>query len=134
MVRLRYFTLFTIILLTGFTGLSHAQFENTGGSPIEIYSDGGTRFEGGLAVSTDNVVIFYGSSRMYADYAQYNPETKDVVLRGHVKIYQEKTVFTGESALYNLDTKTLRSTDFLGSAEPFLVQGENLFSMDAGAY
>ncbi len=134
MARLRYFTLFTIILLTGFTGLSHAQFENTGGSPIEIYSDGGTRFEGGLAVSTDNVVIFYGSSRMYADYAQYNPETKDVVLRGHVKIYQEKTVFTGESALYNLDTKTLRSTDFLGSAEPFLVQGENLFSMDAGAY
>ncbi|MEO7934581.1 MAG: LPS assembly protein LptD [Chthoniobacterales bacterium] len=103
-------------------------------SPVEIYSDGGTRFEGGMAVAEDNVVIYSNGARMYGDYAQYNPETHDVLLKGHVKIYQGKTIFAGESAFYNLDTKFLRSSDFLGDSLPYHFQGDNLYSMENSAY
>ncbi len=107
---------------------------NSGKTPVEIYSDGGTRFEGGLAVAETNVVIFANGARMYADYAQYNPETKDVLLKGHVKIFQDKGIFSGESAFYNLETKFLRSSDFLGDSLPYHFQGDNLYSIENGAY
>ncbi|HEX8373234.1 MAG TPA: LPS assembly protein LptD [Chthoniobacterales bacterium] len=103
-------------------------------SPIEIYSDGGTRFEGGLAIAENNVVIYANGARMYGDYAQYNPETKDVLLKGHVKIFQGATIFAGESAFYNLETKAIRSSDFLGASKPYHFQGDNLYSMEGGAF
>ena len=101
---------------------------------MEIYSDGGTRFEGGLAIAENNVVIYANGARMYADYAQYNPDTRDVLLKGHVKIFQGKTIFSGESAFYNLDTKFIRSSDFLGDSLPYHFQGDNLYSIEGGAY
>ena len=111
-----------------------AQLETPTKAPVEIYSDGGTRFEGGLAIAEDNVVIYSNGARMYADYAQYNPETHDVLLKGHVKIYQGKTIFGGESAFYNLDSKAIRSSDFLGNSLPYHFHGDNLYSTENGAY
>ncbi|HEY5894097.1 MAG TPA: LPS assembly protein LptD [Chthoniobacterales bacterium] len=101
-------------------------------APVEITSDSDFRFEGGVGIAEGNVVIYSKDSTIYCDYAQYNPDTKDVLLKGHVKIYQAALVFSGESALYNLDTKNLRASDFLGASLPYRFQGENLYTIPGG--
>ena len=42
--------------------LSWAQLGSFGDAPIEINADGGTKFEGGVAIAENNVVIQYGAS------------------------------------------------------------------------
>ena len=74
--------------------------------PIEINSEQ-TRFEGGIAIAEGNVVVRYGDATIYADYAEYNPQTHEVVLRGNVRLYREKYAFTADRAIYNLQTKKL---------------------------
>ena len=55
--------------------------------PVEI-SSGATRFEGGVAIAENDVVIRYGDVTIYCDYAEYNPDTHDIVLRGHVRFFR----------------------------------------------
>ena len=61
--------------------------------PMEITSTGETTYENGLATARDNVAIHIGNTDIYADYAQYNPSTHDVALRGHVRIYREASLY-----------------------------------------
>jgi hypothetical protein len=109
--------------------------------PIEIHSDSESRYEGGVAIVEKNVVIHYGDVTLYSDYAEYNVETKDVVLRGNVRIFgkqgQNQYAFTADRAVYNLDTKQLRMASFSGQAgqkAPFEVVGDNLFSAEPNEY
>lgn len=102
--------------------------------PIEITADGETRFEGGVAIAEENVVINYGDMNIYCDYAQYNPQTRDVLLRGNVRIYRPDYSFTGERAVYNLETRRLRAADFAGSSDPVLFSGENISSLSGRAF
>ena len=114
--------------------LSRAQFGSFGDAPIEINADGGTKFEGGVAIAENNVVIQYGASTIYCDYAEYNPETRDVLVRGNVRIYRDKYVFTGDRAVYNLETKELHAADFRGDFTPFLFSADTLASLSANAF
>lgn len=114
--------------------LAHAQFGTFSDVPIEITADGETRFEGGVAIAEDNVTISYGDTSIFCEYAQYNPDTKDVLLRGDIRIYRGEYVFGGDRAVYNLETNTLRAADFAGASEPFLFGGENLTSIGADNY
>ncbi len=111
-----------------------AQFGSFGDIPIEITADGETRFIGGVAVAENNVVIHYGSTSIYADYAQYNPDTRDVLIVGNVRIYREGHLTTGDRALYNFETKLLRTADFQGAVYPYLFQGQSISSMEAGSF
>ena len=72
--------------------------------PIEINAEE-TRFEGGIAVAERDVVIRYGGTTIYCDYAQYNPDTRDVLVQGNVRIFREGQQFTGERGVYNLETE-----------------------------
>ncbi len=112
----------------------HAQFGSFSDVPIEITADGETRFEGGVAVAEDNVAISYGNTSIFCDYAQYNPDSKDVLLRGNIRLFRDDYVFTGDRAVYNLETKTLRAADFEGASEPFLFGGESLSSMGSNNF
>ena len=76
---------------------------------MEITSTGETTYENGLATARDNVAIHIGNTDIYADYAQYNPSTHDVALRGHVRIYREASLYIAESGVYNTETKKIRA-------------------------
>src|SRR5258708_4545544 len=105
------------LLLFGATG-AWAQFGSFGDVPIEITSES-TRMENGLAIADRDVVIRYKDTMIYCDYAQYNPDTRDVLLTGSVRIYREGHLFTAERAIYNLETKILNTADFRVRATPF---------------
>ena len=59
-----------------------SQFGNFTDAPVEIRADGGTRFEGGVAIAENNVQIHFRGTDIYCDYAEYNPETREVLLTG----------------------------------------------------
>ena len=70
-------------------GLVSGEIKTPQNVPIEITSTGETTYENGLATARDNVAIHIGDTDIYADYAQYNSTTHDLVLKGHVRIYRD---------------------------------------------
>lgn len=112
---------------------SRAQFGSFGDIPIEITAEGETRFLGGVAVAENNVSIHYGTLSIYSDYAQYNPDTRDVLVSGNVRIYREGQLFVGDRALYNLETKVLRTADFEGGTYPFFFEAKSISSLEGRA-
>ena len=113
---------------------ARAQFGSFGDVPIEITADGETRFMGGVAVAENNVVIHYGTISIYADYAQYNPDTRDVLVIGNVRIYRDGHLFVGERALYNLESKLLRTGEFRSASFPYFFEGESVSSLGGNAF
>ncbi|HEY5741672.1 MAG TPA: hypothetical protein VIS99_03955, partial [Terrimicrobiaceae bacterium] len=103
-----------------------AQFGSFGDVPVSITADGNTRFEGGVAVAEDNVQIHYGDYSIYCDYAEYNPDTRDVLLIGNIRLYTPKEVLTGQRALFNLETKQMRALEFSGAHFPLLFHAFSL--------
>jgi LPS-assembly protein len=101
--------------------------------PVEINSDQ-TRLEGGIAVAEGNVVVRYSGITIYCDYAEYNPNTHDIVLRGNVRLYRDTYAFTADRAIYNLQTKQLKMSDFGGPKRPFEVVGDDLLSPRENQY
>lgn len=99
-------------------GVAHAQFGSFSDKPVEITADGDTRFENGAAIADDNVQIRYGGIAIYADHAEYNPDTRDVLLVGNVRIYSGENLFNGQRAFYNLETKQVRALEFDGGHAP----------------
>jgi LPS-assembly protein len=95
-----------------------AQFGNFGDIPVEITADGNTRFEGGVAIAEDNVQIHYGEYSIYCDYAEYNPDTRDVLLVGNIRVYTPENLLTGQRALFNLETKQMRALELSGGQPP----------------
>ncbi len=109
---------------------ARAQLGDFGGGfgdvPVEITADGNTRVEGGVAIAEDNVQIHYKDYSIYCDYAEYNPETRDVLLVGNIRLYTQKDVLTGQRALFNLETKQMRALEFSGSHYPMLFHAFSL--------
>jgi LPS-assembly protein len=101
--------------------------------PVEINSDQ-TRFEGGIAVAEGNVVVRYSDVTIYCDYAEYNPSTHEIVLRGNVRLYRDRYAFTADRAIYNLQTKALKMSDFGGPKLPFQVTGDTILSDKENEY
>ena len=99
-------------------GVARAQFGNFSDKPVEITADGDTRFENGAAIADDNVQIRYGGIAIYADHAEYNPDTRDILLVGNVRIYSGENLFNGQRAFYNLETKQVRALEFDGGHAP----------------
>ena len=95
-----------------------SQVATVSSKPVEITADGNTQFENGIALAEDNVQIHYNGVSIYCDKAEYNPDTRDVLLLGNVRIYQDKGVFNGQRALYNLETKHVRALEFQGESLP----------------
>jgi hypothetical protein len=120
-----------ISLLAGAAG--RAQFGSFGDVPIDIDA-AESRIEGGLAIAEGDVIIRYSDITIYCDRATYNPDTRDVLLTGNVRLYRQGQLFTGDRALYNLETKVLSAADFLGDAAPFRFGGRTLTSFGNNEY
>ena len=101
--------------------------------PVEINSDS-TRFEGGVAIGIGNVVVRYGAVTIYCDYAEYNPDTHDIVLRDNVRFFQDRYAFVADRAVYNIETKHLTMTNFAGPKPPFEVLGDTVVSPKENEY
>ncbi len=112
---------------------ARAQFGSFGDVPIEINAEE-TRFEGGIAIAEGNVLIRYGGITIYSDYAQYNPDTRDVLVLGNVRLYQDGRLFAGERAIYNLETKQLTGADVRGNTHPFFFSADTFNSLGPNAY
>jgi hypothetical protein len=105
-----------------------------GQSPVEITSEGQTRYEGGVAIAENHVVIHYGDVAIYCEYAEYSPETHDVLVKERVRIYRGDYAFVCDRAVYNLETKRLYMADFAGAKLPFEITGTNLTSFESNEY
>jgi lipopolysaccharide export system protein LptA len=102
--------------------------------PIEITATGDTNYEDGLATAHGNVAIHAGDSDIYADSAQYNPKTREVLAEGHVRIYRATGLFVGEKAIYNVDTKQIKAVEMRTDKSPYLVGGENVTTISEGSF
>ena len=78
--------------------------------------------------------IRYANSSLYCDYAQYNPDTRDVLVKGNIRIYRDGHLFVGERAVFNLETKTLHAADFHGEFYPFKFAAESFTSLGPKAF
>jgi len=102
--------------------------------PIEITATGNTNYQNGLATAHGNVAIHTGDSDIYADSAQYNPTTREVLVEGHVRIYRANSIFVGERAIYNIDTKKIQAVEMRTDKLPYLVGGESITTISEGAF
>ena len=126
-------TLFALLFVC-FTG-AHAQLPSFGSIPIEINAES-TRYDPDTHIfhADDNVVLGYGDIRIYCDHAQYDDSTRDVLVEGNVRIFRGGRLFIGESAIYNLESKTLSASTIRGDFSPFAFQGQSLGTLGPKAY
>lgn len=100
------------------SGIGPVSFGSFGDEPVEITADGETRFEGGVAIAENNVQIHRGGTSIYSDYAEYDPDTREVLLIGNVRIYTKESPFVGQRAIYNMESKQVRALEFAGEFFP----------------
>lgn len=123
----------TLVLLalaamtTVFGTLLHAQGEARMRAPLQIEALN-TRNEGNLVIAEGPVVISVGDTVLYCNHAQYDVTTHDVLLSGDVRIYRGDKIFSGDRAIYNLETKHVSGAEFRTAAGPFLAQAHALSS------
>lgn len=113
------------LCVLAFAPCLHAQFGNFGDSPVEITADGNTRFDQGVAIAEDNVQIHYGKYSIFCDYAEYNPDTRDVLLVGNIRLYTPERVMSGQRAMFNLETKQMRALEMSGAQYPMYFHAFN---------
>ena len=123
-----------IATLLASAGLIQGKIKTQENAPIEITSTGETTYEGGLATARDNVAIHIGNTDIYADYAQYNPATHDVELRGHVRIYRDTSLYIAENGIYNTETKKIRGLNARTESEPYFLTGGHVTSISENSY
>jgi hypothetical protein len=123
-----------IILLFLATNFVSGAIETPKNQPVEITSSGQTTYENGLATAHENVAIHVGDTDIYADRAQYNSQKHEVYVEGHVRIYRDVSMYAGEQAVYNIDTKEIRSGLMHTEYFPYFVSGANITSIGENAY
>ena len=102
--------------------------------PVEITSTGQTLYENGLATATENVAIHVGDTDIYADKAQYNSRTHDIVADGHVRIYRDVHLYIADHATYNTDTKEIKMDKMESDFPPYFISGATVTSIGENAY
>src|SRR5205807_2735630 len=123
-----------IATLLASAGLIQGEIKTPENAPIEITSTGETSYENGLATARDNVAIHVGDTDIYADYAQYNSRTHEVLAVGHVRIYRDISLYIADRGIYNIDTKKIRATNMRTKSDPYFVSGENVSEISENGY
>jgi lipopolysaccharide assembly outer membrane protein LptD (OstA) len=125
---------FLIATFLASAGLLRGEIKTPDKAPIEITSTGETTYENGLATARDNVAIHIGNTDIYSDYAQYNSNTHDVLLKGHVRIYRDGSLYIADNGVYNTETKKIRALDARTESLPYFLSGKNVTSISENGY
>ncbi len=124
--------LFFFLLAACFAGAQ--DLGGPGALPIEINSTGQTTYQNGLATARDNVAIHFGDTDIYSDFAQYDSSKRELLLRGNVRIYRGISLYIGEAATYNVDTKAIQAHNMRSGTYPYLISGETIASTSDEKY
>jgi LPS-assembly protein len=90
---------------------------------VELAAQSGLRFEGNVGYAAGPVVLAQGDTRVFAENAEFDRETRDFILTGSVRIYRGNRVFMAERAVYNLESQQLMAGDFRTAAVPLFAEG-----------
>lgn len=112
---------------------SPSDISPTGKIPVDIRGDN-ISYKGGLASWDENVVISYDDLLIYCNHAQFNQESRDVLIQGDVRIYRGGQLLTGERAVYNVDTKQITAADFRGDFVPFCFAANSVSTLGSDGY
>ncbi len=104
------------------------------GQLLEINSTGETRYENGVATAHGNVAIHIGDTDIYADSAQYNPEKHEVLVEGNVRIYRDISLFVGDRAVYNVETKEIKAANIRTGRDAYFITGQDISSIEKDAF
>jgi hypothetical protein len=102
--------------------------------PVEITSSGQTTYENGVATARDNVAIHIGDTDIYGDFAQYNSQTHEVSMEGHVRIYREANMYLADRGVYNIETKQIRTSNVRTEYHPYFLSGNNVTETSENVY
>jgi LPS-assembly protein len=102
--------------------------------PVEITSSGETTYDNGIATARDKVAIHIGDTDIYGDFAQYNSQTHEVLVRGNVRIYRDVSLYIADEGVYNIDTKQIRTDKMRTEYHPYFLGGENVNESSANVY
>lgn len=69
-------------------------------------------------IASGNVEVAWEDYRIYADYLEFNQETKEIVAVGRVTMSSKDTVITGEKLRFNLRERTGEMHDTYGQLPP----------------
>jgi LPS-assembly protein len=111
-----------------------ARSTNSDHEPVEITSTGETTYDNGIATARDNVAIHIGDTDIYGDFAQYNSQTHEVLVRGNVRIYRDVSLYIADEGVYNIDTKQIRTNDMRTEYHPYFLGGQNVNEPSANVY
>ncbi len=125
---------YLLLFLLAVARLDGQNLEGPGSLPIEINSTGQTTYDNGLATARDNVAIHFGDTDIYSDFAQYDKTKRTILLRGHVRIYRGVSLYIGEEATYDLDTKAINADRMRSGTYPYLVEGQAVQSASDDKY
>ena len=114
--------------------LNAANTAITDHQPVEITSSGETTYDNGIATARDNVAIHIGDTDIYSDFAQYNSQTHEVLVRGNVRIYRDISLYVAEEGVYNIDTKQIRTSDVRTEYHPYFLSGRNVNQTASSVY
>lgn len=95
-------------------------------SAVEIRADGQNTYIGQIATADDNVVVRYKDDVVFADHIIYDRSQKIVTATGNVRIFSNSRVYRGDMIIYNLETKAMTSSAFLGEEYPKLVSAQKV--------
>lgn len=121
-------------LLAAASAVAQDLGEGPGSLPVEINATGGTTYERGIATARDNVAIRFGDTDIYADFAQYNTANRTIFLKGNVRIYRGNSLYLGDEATYDLDTKAIKAKNMRSGTYPYLMSGESVTSTSDEEY
>ena len=124
--------LFSALLLASFAGAEEPP--SLKGLPLEITSGGDTRYENGIAYAQDNVAIHVGDTDIYADSARYDPQKQEILVEGNVRIYRDISLFVGDRAIYNVETKEIKATEMRSSKDLYFIAGRDVATISEGAF
>src|SRR5437016_13970163 len=109
---------FFIFLAVGLASAATKTQQPSEHEPVEITSSGETTYENGVATARDNGAIHIGDTDIYGDFAQYNSQTHEVSVEGHVRIYRDTSVYIAEREVYNIGTEHIRRSNCQMDARP----------------
>lgn len=137
------FTAFCVICLSGILPLSGQDAPavsttppsaNAASDAIVIQADGQNSYIGQIATADNNVVVKYHGDVIYADHIILDRSTKLVTATGNVRIFSGGRFYRGDMITYNLDTKAMTSSSFLGEEYPKFLSAKKVTTPEFNHY